>query len=197
MNARSIVYWTATALIAGETLAGGVTDLIRGREVVVAGRPVVDVVTQLGYPEYVLTILGTLKLAGAVAMFAPRLPRLKEWAYAGVVLELAGAAASHALRGNSAVDVAGCLILAAFALASWALRPPSRTLGANHAGTTDRRATPLSLVEAGSLMGDPEPRREPRGYEQKVHGAAMAAGGTVLKADTRLRHPHNRAVTQS
>jgi hypothetical protein len=129
MNVRSIAYWTATAVIAGETLAGGITDLIHGRESVVAGRPVVEVVTQLGYPVYVLRILGILKLAGAVVLFVPRLPRLKEWAYAGVTFELTGAAASHAMRGNSANDVITCLILAAFALASWALRPPSRTLG--------------------------------------------------------------------
>src|SRR6266516_7956187 len=128
MKARPIAYWTATAIIAGETLAGGVTDLIQGRESVVAGRPVADIVTQLGYPVYVLKILGVLKLAGAAVLFAPRLPRLKEWAYAGVMFELTGAAASHVLRGNGARDVITCLILAAFALASWALRPPTRTL---------------------------------------------------------------------
>jgi uncharacterized membrane protein YphA (DoxX/SURF4 family) len=129
MNARSIAYWTASAVIAGETLAGGITDLLQGRESVVAGRPVVEVVTQLGYPVYLLRILGILKLAGAVVLFVPRLPRLKEWAYAGVTFELTGAAASHAMRGNRANDVITCLILAAFAVASWALRPPSRTLG--------------------------------------------------------------------
>jgi len=74
------------------------------RESVVAGRPVVEVVTQLGYPLYVLRILGILKLAGAVVLFVPRLPRLKEWAYAGVTFELTGAAASHVLRGNGARD---------------------------------------------------------------------------------------------
>ena len=128
MNARTIAYWTATAFIASETLAGGITDLIHGRERVVAGRPVAEVVTQLGYPVYLLRILGILKLAGAVVLFVPRLPRLKEWAYAGVTFELTGAAASHVLRGNGARDVITCLTLAAFALASWSLRPPTRTL---------------------------------------------------------------------
>jgi uncharacterized membrane protein YphA (DoxX/SURF4 family) len=130
MNPRPIAYWTATAVIASETLAGGITDLLQGRESVVAGRPVVEVVTQLGYPVYVLRILGILKVAGAVVLLVPRLPRLKEWAYAGVTFELTGAAASHVLRGNGPRDVITCLILTAFALASWALRPPSRTLGA-------------------------------------------------------------------
>jgi len=139
MKVRPIAYWTATAVIAGETLAGGITDLIHGRESVVAGRPVVEVVTQLGYPLYVLRILGILKLAGAVVLFVPRLPRLKEWAYAGVTFELTGAAASHVLRGNGAGDVITCLILAAFALASWALRPPSRALGAVSLAAADRQ----------------------------------------------------------
>jgi hypothetical protein len=142
MNARPIAYWTTTAVIAGETLAGGVTDLLRGREAIVAGRPVVEVVTQLGYPRYVLTILGLLKLAGAAVLFAPRLPRLKEWAYAGVTFELTGAAASHALRGNRAGDVFGCLILAAFALASWALRPPGRALRASCPAPANDRPIP-------------------------------------------------------
>jgi uncharacterized membrane protein YphA (DoxX/SURF4 family) len=130
MNAHPIAYWTATAVIATETLAGGITDLLQGRESVVAGRPVVEVVTQLGYPVYVLRILGILKVAGAVVLFVPRLPRLKEWAYAGVTFELTGAAASHVLRGNGPRDVITCLTLTAFALASWALRPPTRTLRA-------------------------------------------------------------------
>jgi hypothetical protein len=130
MKVRPIAYWSVTAIIAGETLAGGLTDLIQGRESLVLGKPVVDVVTQLGYPAYLLKILGTLKLAGAVVLLAPGFPRLKEWAYAGVTFELTGAAASHALRGNTPGEVIGCLILAGFALVSWALRPPSRRLAA-------------------------------------------------------------------
>jgi hypothetical protein len=143
MTAKTVAYRAATAIVAGETLAGGVVDLTHGREKVVSGKPVADIVTQLGYPLYVLAILGVLKLAGAVVLFAPRLPRLKEWAYAGVLFELTGAAASHALRRNSRGDVLAPLALAAFALASWALRPPSRTLGTIAPATADHRSTPL------------------------------------------------------
>jgi hypothetical protein len=87
---------------------------------------VVEVVTQLGYPTYVLTILGVLKVAGAAVLFAPRMPRLKEWAYAGVTFELTGAAASHVLRGHGPGDVITCLVLTTFAFASWALRAARR-----------------------------------------------------------------------
>ena len=41
-----------------------------------------------------LTILGIWKLLGFVALVIPRFPRLKEWAYAGVLFDLTGAVAS-------------------------------------------------------------------------------------------------------
>jgi hypothetical protein len=101
---------------------------VHGRELLVVGDPVAPVLAHLGYPVYVLTILGWWKVLGAIVLLAPRLPRLKEWAYAGTVFDLTGAAASFALRGDSA-GLSGPLFLAVLALASWALRPPSRTLG--------------------------------------------------------------------
>jgi hypothetical protein len=57
----------------------------------------------LGYPLYFVTILGFWKVLGAMALLAPRFPRLKEWAYAGTFFEMTGAAASHAMSGNAAV----------------------------------------------------------------------------------------------
>jgi hypothetical protein len=129
VNLRSVAYWIATVLIAAETLAGGATDLAHGRGLVVAGAPVVDVVTSLGYPVYILTILGAWKLLGGATLLAPGLPRVKEWAYAGIVFELTAAAVSLTVRGYGVGDIAPPLVLAALALTSWALRPPSRVLG--------------------------------------------------------------------
>jgi DoxX-like family len=119
-------YWVATMLIGLETLAGGVTDLARGRAMLVSGPFVVDIITHLGYPPYVLTILGVWKILGAIA---PGLPRLKEWAYAGVIFDLTGAAASFIAHRDPANELIAPLILASLALISWALRPPSRRLG--------------------------------------------------------------------
>ncbi|MGV3618415.1 MAG: hypothetical protein ACO1SV_24070 [Fimbriimonas sp.] len=53
---------------------------------------------------------------------------MKEWAYAGAVFELTGAAVSHLAVGDSPAKLVGPLLFAGFALASWALRPSSRTL---------------------------------------------------------------------
>ena len=100
MKAKVVGYWTATALISLETLTGRITDLVHGGIMLVSGRRVVDVVTQLGYTVYVLTILGVWELLGVIALLVPGFALLKEWAYAGIFFELTGAAASHAAVGN-------------------------------------------------------------------------------------------------
>jgi len=128
VKARPTLYWTTTCLIALETFAGGVMDLTHGRTGVVSGPRVAQVVISLGYPVYILAIIGIYKIPGAITLVVPGFLRLKEWAYAGIVFELSGAAASQAARGNWGELVAP-LSLLCIAIASWALRPPSRILG--------------------------------------------------------------------
>jgi len=94
LKMKVIGYWVTTALIALETLAGGVTDLMHGRTNLFSGPHVVDVVTSLGYPVYLLAILGIWKIPGAIVLVVPGFLRLKEWAYAGIVFELSGARAA-------------------------------------------------------------------------------------------------------
>lgn len=120
-KARTIGYWVSTGLLAFAFAAGGVGDL--------SGAPqVLEGMTHLGYPAYFATILGVWKVLGAVALLAPRFPRLKEWAYAGIFFDLTGAAYSHAVSGDPAGKVITPLVLVAVAAASWALRPESRKL---------------------------------------------------------------------
>jgi uncharacterized membrane protein YphA (DoxX/SURF4 family) len=118
---RAIGYWAATAIVSLDFLVGGLASLARPPEVV-AG------MEHLGYPSYFALILGAWKVLGAVALLAPRFPRLKEWAYAGIVFDLTGAAFSHAASGDGAGHVLAPLVFAAVTAASWALRPSSRTL---------------------------------------------------------------------
>jgi hypothetical protein len=87
----------------------------------------------LGYPPYFVTILGVWKVLGVIAILVPRFPRLKEWAYAGIFFDLTGAAASCAAVGGYGAygfHIIAPLIIAGFAVASWAFRPESRTIGA-------------------------------------------------------------------
>lgn len=129
MKLRTIAYWTATTLIALETFVGGIIDLTRGRATIFSGPHVTDVLIGLGYPVYLLAILGVCKIPGAVILVVPGFLRLKEWAYAGIVFESGGAAASQAICGHRQ-DIAVPVVLLALALTSWALRPPNRVLGA-------------------------------------------------------------------
>ncbi len=90
------------------------------------------VVPVLGYPMYFFAILGVWKVLGAVAILVPRYPLLKEWAYAGIFFDLTGAAASCAAVGGYGAygfHILAPLILTVVAVASWALRPTSRTMG--------------------------------------------------------------------
>ncbi len=123
-----IFYWVTTVLIATETFVGGVVDLTHGRTGVVSGPRVTDIVAGLGYPLYVLAIIGSWKILGAATLVLPGSLRLKEWAYAGISFELSGAVASLAACGHR-TELIPPLALLGLAIASWALRPPSRTLG--------------------------------------------------------------------
>lgn len=122
MKAKTFGYWATTCLLAFGLFAGGVGYLIRP-PVIVAG------MTDLGMPLYVTSILGFWKLLGAVALVAPRLPRLKEWVYAGVFFNMTGAVASHIFSGNTIGEFLWPMLFAVCAIVSWALRPPSRVLG--------------------------------------------------------------------
>ena len=138
MKMKVIGYWTATAVLAGGLVGGGVMDLLHGPQMLV-GQFFVQTMQHLGYPLYLLTILGWWKLLGAIALLVPRFPRLKEWAYAGTFFNMTGAAASYVVCSNN-VGALILLIFAVLTLASWALRPQSRTLGVLFP-TQDNQAT--------------------------------------------------------
>lgn len=121
MKTKLIGYWATTAILAFVLLSGGAAQLAQRRENV-------EGMEHLGYPLYFMTILGIWKLLGAITLLVPRFPRLKEWAYAGIFFELTGAAASQAASGDSAAHIIWPIIFAGLTVASWALRPPSRSL---------------------------------------------------------------------
>jgi uncharacterized membrane protein YphA (DoxX/SURF4 family) len=117
---RATFYWLATALLLSELVLGGIWDVLRVPRVR-------EVIERLGYPTYFLVILGVWKLLGAVALVIPRFPRLKEWAYAGVVFNLTGALISHVVSGDiKPGPMAYLVVMIGATAASWFLRPPSR-----------------------------------------------------------------------
>lgn len=132
MNKKKIAYFATTGLLAAAFAFGGFADLAQGPEMKAA-------MAHLGYPTYFLVILGVWKVLGAVTVLAPGLPRLKEWAYAGITFDLTGAAISHAVSGDPPSAIITPLVILAIAAASWALRPEDRKFGAKQAAPSSAR----------------------------------------------------------
>src|SRR5262249_4555322 len=116
---RSIVYWVITAPILLETAVGAEWDLAR--------IPLVrEIFGHLGYPLYLLTILGIAKVLAVIGLVSPRTRSVKEWAYAGVFFVYAGAASSHYAIGEGGEQFWTPLAFASLTLVSYALWRGSR-----------------------------------------------------------------------
>jgi uncharacterized membrane protein YphA (DoxX/SURF4 family) len=121
MNRRLIGYWIGTVLFCLAMTAGGTMNLLRVE-------PQQEAMANLGYPMYLMTILGVAKILGVIALLMPGFPLLKEWAYAGFTFDMLGASASHAFVGDSPAQIVTPLVVLAIAITSYCLRPPSRRL---------------------------------------------------------------------
>jgi hypothetical protein len=127
VNPKSVAYWVCTGIAAFLVGSGGLAYALQVPDVVQG-------VVALGFPVYFVVMLGVWKALGSVAILLPRLPLLKEWAYAGITFELMGAATASFATGAEVWHVAAPLSIAGLLAVSWALRPASRRL----AGTTLR-----------------------------------------------------------
>ena len=94
---RKIAYWGATGLVGIVTLLAGFSYLTTAPEAVENFRHV-------GYPQQLRVLLGIGKLAGAIVLLLPRLPTLKEWAYAGFTFMWIAAVVAHYLAGDGALS---------------------------------------------------------------------------------------------
>lgn len=56
----------------------------------------------LGYPLYIIPFIGVAKALGVIAILVPGFHKIKEWAYAGFFIDLAGATYSILSIGMSA-----------------------------------------------------------------------------------------------
>lgn len=118
---NKIIYWVSTLWLALGMFSGGVVQLIKMQDTV-------DAITQLGYPDYLLTILGIWKILGAVAVLSPKFPLLKEWAYAGFFFVTSGATFSHIAAGDAVSKIIPSLLLLILTIVSWYFRPPDRKI---------------------------------------------------------------------
>ena len=93
MKYSNRLYWTMTVPMAAFMLMASVPDVLQIPDAVA-------IFKHLGYPTYLLPFIGIAKILGVIAILVPGFPRLKEWAYAGLVFDLIGALYSHIRVGD-------------------------------------------------------------------------------------------------
>ena len=84
-KATATVYWICTIIFAALMVfsaAGGIKPSEQAIQIIHDG---------LGYPVYFIQFISIAKLLGVIAILIPGLNRIKEWAYAGLFFDLAGA----------------------------------------------------------------------------------------------------------
>lgn len=122
MNRRlKIIYWIATAWLCLGMLSTAIVQLI-------PTEAELDKMTKLRYPAYLLLLLGIWKILGVIAVLLPKLPLLKEWAYAGFFFAMSGAVFSHLAAGDSAATLFGPVLLLLLTAVSWYCRPADRKI---------------------------------------------------------------------
>jgi hypothetical protein len=96
MKKTNTIYWILTGLSAAMMLLSSIPNILSVPDAVEL------VIHHLGYPTYFLPMIGVAKLAGAIAILIPGYPRIKEWAYAGLIYDLSAAVYSSVSVGDAA-----------------------------------------------------------------------------------------------
>ena len=109
-----ITYHVVTTLFCVFMLMDGVVGLLRVQE----GQ---QMMIHLGYSFYMLSILGSAKVLGALAIFQNKFLLLKEWAYAGFTFHFLGAFASRIFVGDSFSLIISPLLFMSFMFLSYFL----------------------------------------------------------------------------
>ena len=123
---NKIIYWIATIWLSLGMLATGILQLSKAKAEGAIAPPGVDGIVHLGYPVYLLTIIGVWKILGVIALLTPKFPLVKEWAYAGFFFIMSGALFSHIAVDDAAVELIPSLLLLTLTVVSWYFRPADR-----------------------------------------------------------------------
>ena len=89
----AIVYWVCTVLLSTAYFAMGVSNYIQPGDMNVE-------IAKSGYPSHFFMVLGVWQVLAAMAISVPKVPRVKEWAYAGFTFDFIGAIIGFIATGN-------------------------------------------------------------------------------------------------
>jgi len=112
MKRINIMYWIFTGLFAFVMFGSAVPDVL-----------MVDMAKQgfkeIQLPAYLLPFVGIAKMLGVAAILIPGNPRLKEWAYAGLIFDLLGATYAIAGSGKTPENWAPIILFIALGFGSY------------------------------------------------------------------------------
>lgn len=114
-----IIYWVATIWLSLGMVSTGAVQLFQIPAEV-------DRMKHLGFPIYLLTMIGVGKILGVLTILIPKFNLLKEWAYAGFFFTMAGAVYSHIALGDPYKEIFGPSLLLILTIVSWYFRPANR-----------------------------------------------------------------------
>ena len=115
------IFWISTILLSLGMLSGGIAQILKVQQNV-------DGTVHLGYPIYLMTLLGVWKILGVIAILIPKFKLLKEWAYAGFFFAMTGAVISHIAVGDTFLQFLAPLIFVILTVVSWYYRPTDRKI---------------------------------------------------------------------
>ena len=116
---NKLIYWIATLWLSLGMLSTAIVQLLKVKDEAA-------MMTMLGYPLYLLTLLGIWKVLGVIAMLIPKFGLVKEWAYAGFFFAMSGAVYSHLAIGDNATSLFGPILLIILTIVSWYFRPADK-----------------------------------------------------------------------
>jgi len=111
----NIAYWVVAALFGGFMIFSAIPDIMMNPDAV---KMIHD---DMGYPMYFLKFIGVAKLFGGLAILIPGFPRIKEWAYAGLMFDLISATYSFIALGKTPLEWSPMLIFLALGFTSYFL----------------------------------------------------------------------------
>ncbi|MEL6589063.1 MAG: DoxX family protein [Bacteroidota bacterium] len=112
MNTNKIIYWISTGLLT-------IIMLFSASMYFFNHDTAAQIFDNLGYPTYLVYPLAVLKLLGLVAVWTRKSDLLKNWAYAGFILDTALALTAHLVIGDggwlfSAIALPAAVVSALF-----------------------------------------------------------------------------------
>lgn len=111
MKKTNIIYWILNGLFAAFMLFTAIPDILLAPDAV-------KFIADLGYPLYFIVFIGIAKSLGSIAILIPGFPRIKEWAYAGLIFDLIAAMYSVAATAGVAASLP-ILLFIAFGFAAY------------------------------------------------------------------------------